>query len=127
VTFRALSISTNVRRGEIRRRFVSVFPELRVVREAARAGRRVRERLARNEALPPGATKILMARSASAVPVSRQPAIATDEDHSLVDGSAPATWQATATQSLDVSRLTDEVLRQIDRRVVARRERLGRI
>jgi predicted nucleic acid-binding protein len=127
VTFRALSISTNVRRSENRRRFVSLFPELRVSREAARAGRRIRERLARNEALPPGETKILIARSASAVPVSRQPIIPTDEVHSLVDGTAPATWQAFGTQSLDYTRLTDEVLRQIDRRVVARRERLGRI
>jgi len=36
-----------------------------------------------------------------------------------------ATWTSTAAANVDT--LTDEVIRQIDRRVMAQRERLGRV
>ena len=36
-----------------------------------------------------------------------------------------ATWTSTAAANVDT--LTDEVIRQIDRRVIAQRERLGRV
>jgi hypothetical protein len=58
---------------------------------------------------------------------SEKVATSHEELPSFVPGSIPGAWETRPSQTIDVSRLTDEVLTQIDRRVVARRERFGRI
>jgi hypothetical protein len=94
---------------------------------------RLRLRAQRIEDMTPDAP----ARLVKSAPASPREAIASERDFSGVtpawrraarfeSGSAPATAQAQAAP-VDTEQLTEQVLKQIDRRLIASRERMGRI
>jgi hypothetical protein len=64
--------------------------------------------------------------AAAATPRSRPPEAAEEQSRFERRGGAYAA-QATAMAELNVEQLADQVLKQIDRRVVARRERMGQV
>jgi hypothetical protein len=66
-------------------------------------------------------------RAASFRSQPERSATSREEAPPLAPGSISGAWETGSPQTIDVSRLTDEILTQIDRRVVARRERFGRI
>ena len=97
-----------------------------VAAEATRFGGRTRQRRSRSEERRTGVTTVIE-RAASFRSQPEKSATSREEAPPLAPGSIPGAWETGSPQTIDVSRLTDEVLTQIDRRVVARRERFGRI
>ena len=100
---------------------------LTVAAEATRFGRRTRHRRSRTEERRAGVATTVIERATSFRSHFEKVATSREERQSPVPGSIPGAWETGSPQTIDVSRLTDEVLTQIDRRVVARRERFGRI
>lgn len=98
-----------------------------IAAEAARFGRRTRHRRSRSEERRAGVTTTVIERATSSRSQSEKGAMSREELPPRSPGPIPGAWETRSPHAIDVSRLTDEVLTQIDRRVVARRERLGRI
>jgi hypothetical protein len=98
-----------------------------VAAEATRFGGRTRQRRSRSEERRTGVTTTVIERATSFPSHPEKGAMTREGSALLAPGSIPGVWEATSPQMIDVSRLTEEVLTQIDRRVVARRERFGRI
>ena len=105
----------------------SIAVPLTVAAEATRFGRRTRHRRSRTEEKRTGVTTTVIERATGFHSHFEKVATSPEELRSFVPESIPGAWETRSPQTIDVSRLTDEVLTQIDRRVVARRERFGRI
>jgi len=99
------------------------------VSDAEPPARRLRRQTKRCEQALPGPPALLTRRSAGLTdsrPASTSPAELAPGDH--FSGEGPRGWQAVSQRpDMNVEALTDEVIRQIDRRIIARRERMGKM
>jgi hypothetical protein len=83
---------------------------------------RLRRRSAREELAIPGKTTVLI-RSAAPSPASPRPE-AMELEQSVTSRAA---WPTPAPSPVNVEALTSQVIQQIDRRLLAYRERMGRV
>ncbi len=99
------------------------------VLDAEPPARRLRRQTKRCEQALSGRPALLTRRPAGLTdsrPASTSPAELAPGDH--FSGEGPRGWQAVSQRpDMNVEALTDEVIRQIDRRIIARRERMGKM
>ncbi len=99
------------------------------VSDAEPPARRLRRQTKRCEQALSGRPALLTRRPAGLTdsrPASTSPAELAPGDH--FSGEGPRGWRAVSQRpDMNVEALTDEVIRQIDRRIVARRERMGKM